>query len=109
MAFVGQTADPWEVPVKHSVAVLQKIWDATNANEYKITALSSIHQKVNEDMTAIKKAVSLMSREDEIVRVILESDRGATCNLLPIMNEMIVREDKLSQSHESKESGEEER
>jgi hypothetical protein len=50
-----------------------------------------------------------MSGEDEIVGVVLEMDRGTMCNLLPIMNEVVVREDKLSQIHESEESSEEER
>jgi len=46
MAFVGQTVDPWDVPVKQAVQVMQKIWDATNDSEYEITASSAVFQKV---------------------------------------------------------------
>jgi hypothetical protein len=46
MAFVGQTADPWEVPVKQSVKVMQKIWDATNTHQYEITTSTAVYQKV---------------------------------------------------------------
>jgi hypothetical protein len=46
MVFVGQTADPWDVPVKQSVLVMQKIWDATSTYEYEITASSAIYKKV---------------------------------------------------------------
>jgi len=48
MAFVGQTADPWDVPIKQAVEVMQKIWDATNGHEYKITASSAVCQKVRD-------------------------------------------------------------
>jgi hypothetical protein len=46
MVFVGQTADPWDVPVKQSVQVMQKIWDATSRYDYEITTSAAIHQKV---------------------------------------------------------------
>jgi hypothetical protein len=46
MAFVGQTANPWDVPVKQSVLVMQKIWDATSVHQYEITMATSIYQKV---------------------------------------------------------------
>jgi hypothetical protein len=46
MAFVGQTTDPWDVPVKQSVKVMQKIWDATSDNEFKITSSTAIYHKV---------------------------------------------------------------
>jgi hypothetical protein len=46
MAFVGQTTDPWEVPAKQSVKVMQKIWDATSGNDYEITTSTPIYQKV---------------------------------------------------------------
>ncbi|KAH9058004.1 hypothetical protein EDB83DRAFT_2224795 [Lactarius deliciosus] len=45
MAFVGQTNDPWEVPVRQSVQVMQKIWDATGGRKYEITAKTAIYQK----------------------------------------------------------------
>ncbi|KAH9027217.1 hypothetical protein EDB85DRAFT_1893035 [Lactarius pseudohatsudake] len=45
MAFVGQTADPWDVPIKQAVEVMQKIWDATNGHEYEITSSSAVCQK----------------------------------------------------------------
>jgi hypothetical protein len=48
MVFVGQTADPWDVPVKQSVQVMQKIWDATSRYEYEITASAAIYQKVRD-------------------------------------------------------------
>jgi hypothetical protein len=46
MAFVGQTTDPWDVPIKQSVKVMQKIWNATASSEYEITASTLIYQKV---------------------------------------------------------------
>ena len=46
MAFIGQTIDPWDVPVKQSLEVMQKIWDATNGSEYNITTSTAIYQKV---------------------------------------------------------------
>jgi hypothetical protein len=48
MAFVGQVADPWDVPVKQSVQVMQKIWDATSRYEYEITTSAAIYQKVRD-------------------------------------------------------------
>ena len=42
MAFVGQTVDPWDVPIKQAVQVMQKIWNATNGSEYEITASSAV-------------------------------------------------------------------
>lgn len=50
MAFVGQTTDPWDVPVKQSLEVMQKIWDATSRNEYKITTSTAIYQKVGDEI-----------------------------------------------------------
>jgi hypothetical protein len=47
MAFVGQTADPWDVPVKQAIKVMQKIWDATSDIEYEITSSSPVYQKVS--------------------------------------------------------------
>lgn len=46
MAFVGQTADPWDVPVHRAVEVMQKIWDATGPIAYDITPSTPIYQKV---------------------------------------------------------------
>ena len=46
IAFVGQTADPWDVPIKQSVKVMQKIWDATSSYEYNITTSTAIYHKV---------------------------------------------------------------
>jgi hypothetical protein len=46
MEFVGQTANPWDVPVKQSIQVMQKIWDATSAYQYEITPSSIVYQKV---------------------------------------------------------------
>ena len=46
MAFVGQTMNPWDVPIKQSVKVMQKIWDATNGNNYEITVSTAVYQKV---------------------------------------------------------------
>jgi hypothetical protein len=48
MAFVGQTADPWDVPAKQSVKVMQQIWDATCGKEYEITTSTAIYQKVGD-------------------------------------------------------------
>jgi hypothetical protein len=46
MVFVGQTADSWDVLVKQSVQVMQKIWDATSRYDYEITTSTAIYQKV---------------------------------------------------------------
>jgi hypothetical protein len=46
MVFVGQTADPWDVPVKQLVQVMQKIWDETSRYDYEITTSTAIYQKV---------------------------------------------------------------
>lgn len=48
MAFVGQTNDPWDVPTKQSVEVMQKIWDATSNYEYEIATSTAIYQKVGD-------------------------------------------------------------
>jgi hypothetical protein len=42
IAFVGQTADPWDVPVKQLVQVMKKIWDATSHYDYEITTSTPI-------------------------------------------------------------------
>jgi hypothetical protein len=46
MEFVGKTADPWDVPVKQAIKVMQKIWDTTSSYDYEITSSSIIYQKV---------------------------------------------------------------
>jgi hypothetical protein len=46
MAFIGQTADPWDVPVRQAVEVMQKIWDVTNGHEYEIVPSSAVYRKV---------------------------------------------------------------
>jgi hypothetical protein len=46
MAFVGQTYNPWDVPVKQALIVMQKIWDACSAYQYEITSSSAVYQKV---------------------------------------------------------------
>ena len=48
MAFISQTADPWDVPVKQSVKVMQKIWDETNTYQYEITTSTTVYQKVHD-------------------------------------------------------------
>jgi hypothetical protein len=46
MVFVSQTVDPWDVPVKQAVEVMQKIWDATCDCEYEIMPSTQVCQKV---------------------------------------------------------------
>jgi hypothetical protein len=46
MTFISQTADPWDVPIKQALEVMQKIWNATCAHEYEITASTMVYQKV---------------------------------------------------------------
>jgi hypothetical protein len=48
MVFVGQTTNPWDVPIKQSVDVMQKIWDAVSGNEYQITTSTAVYQKVSD-------------------------------------------------------------
>ena len=46
MAFVGQTANPWEVPARQSVVVMQKIWNASGGRDYEIKETTAVYQKV---------------------------------------------------------------
>ena len=46
MAFIGETADPWDVPIKQAVKVMQTIWDATSSVDYEITASTAVYRKV---------------------------------------------------------------
>src|SRR5690348_13776819 len=46
MSFVGQTTNPWDVPVKQAVVVMQKIWDAISHQPYEITSSSVLYRKV---------------------------------------------------------------
>jgi len=46
MAFVGQSNNPWDVPVKQAVKVMQKIWDAISGHEYEIMTPMAVYQKV---------------------------------------------------------------
>jgi len=48
MAFVGQTVDPWDVPVKQAVAVMQKIWNAISSEPYEITDSAPVYKKVSD-------------------------------------------------------------
>jgi len=59
----------------------------------------------NEDLATVKKVVSLMSREDEPIGVVLDLYSGTAHDFLPIMNEVVIREYKFSQTHKSKETG----
>ena len=45
-AFVGQTANPWDVPAKQAIQVMQKIWNDTTDNEYEITTSTAVYMKV---------------------------------------------------------------
>ena len=46
MAFVGQTANPWDVPAKQAIQVMQKIWNDTTDNEYEIMTSTAVYLKV---------------------------------------------------------------
>ena len=48
MAFIGETTDPWDVPAKQSVKVMQKIWDAVSGKDYEIMTSTAIYQKVSD-------------------------------------------------------------
>jgi len=52
MAFVGQTMDSWDVPVKQSVLIMQKIWDATSTYEYEMTASTAVYKKVQNQLAS---------------------------------------------------------
>ncbi|KAI0284420.1 hypothetical protein BC826DRAFT_1056284 [Russula brevipes] len=45
VAFVGQTANPCDVPVEEAVRVMQMIWNATTDYEYEITPSTGVYQK----------------------------------------------------------------
>ena len=55
MEFVGQTTDPWDVPVKQSVKVMQKIWDETNSYQYEITKCIKFAKYYLEDLRFLYK------------------------------------------------------
>jgi hypothetical protein len=46
MAYVGQLMDPWDVPAKQAVEMMQKIWDGTGGQDYDITTSTAVYQKV---------------------------------------------------------------
>lgn len=46
MAFVGQVENPWEMPTKLALEVMQKIWNATCAFEYQITKETEVYHRV---------------------------------------------------------------
>ena len=48
MAFIGQTINPWDVPVKKAIKVMQQIWDATNSHKYVIISSTAVYQKVHD-------------------------------------------------------------
>jgi hypothetical protein len=50
MAFVGQTMNPWDIPVKQSLEVMQKIWDATSSFDYVITTDTAVYHKVSDQL-----------------------------------------------------------
>jgi hypothetical protein len=50
MAFVGQTKNPWDVPVKQTILVMQKIWNATSNFEYSVTTDTAVYHKVRDPL-----------------------------------------------------------
>jgi hypothetical protein len=50
MAFVGQTTNPWDVPAKQAVMVMQKIWNATSTHKYEIMTSTPIYKKVHHQL-----------------------------------------------------------
>ncbi|KAI9448605.1 hypothetical protein BJY52DRAFT_1193317 [Lactarius psammicola] len=66
MAFVGQTANPWDVPIKQAIEVMQKIWNETNGNDYTIMP-TSMHQELArfylEDLCFMYKEASHKDRK----------------------------------------------
>jgi hypothetical protein len=46
MAFVGQTVDPWDVPVKQAIDIMQKIWNSISSEPYEITDSTPVYKKV---------------------------------------------------------------
>ena len=52
MAFVGRTANPWDVPPEQAVLVMQKIWDATTHHNYEITVSTPVYSKVSGRLTS---------------------------------------------------------
>ena len=45
-AFIGQSMDPWDVPAKQVLEMMQMIWDATNDSDYHITISTAVYHKV---------------------------------------------------------------
>ena len=46
MGVVGQSMDPWDVPAKWAVEMMQAIWDVTNDKVYEVTTSTMVYQKV---------------------------------------------------------------
>ena len=47
MGVVGQLMDPWDVPAKRAIEMMQPIWDATNDKVYEVTTSTMVYQKVH--------------------------------------------------------------
>ena len=46
MQYVGSSPNPWDIPAKQAVEIMQKIWDATGGPDYVITTSTAVYQKV---------------------------------------------------------------
>ena len=45
MSFVSQLLDPWDIPSKQALEVMQTVWNATSGNEYQITTSTVVYVK----------------------------------------------------------------
>jgi hypothetical protein len=64
MAYVGQAMNPWEIPAKLAVEVMQKIWDALGGPDYIITTSSAVYQKVRGRFVLDYKLTSIFRRSN---------------------------------------------
>jgi len=75
MAFVGQVADPWDVLVKQSVQVMQKIWDATSRYEYEIATSTAIYQKVRDRLHGPRTILKYIPDSSTPLRLLVQRHR----------------------------------
>jgi hypothetical protein len=68
MAFVGQTANPWEVPVPRALEVMQMIWNATSPHDYKIMTNTAVYQNVCVRLDSGTKLISAFLRRSNAVQ-----------------------------------------
>jgi hypothetical protein len=68
MMFVGQTLNPWDVPVKQALSVMKKIWAATSKRDYEITPSTAVYKKVCDHLASKMNDFMLCFRQFNALR-----------------------------------------